>query len=218
VLCGSPYSKKSSISHLPFFWGVKLSEELLALLKRTQTFGIPKYKEPSSEPSPALLALLGRMAAREWRDDQLILTIEYLKQSANEIKFIQHLRTCRECQMEASLSVERYYGRGLPWFLDLINDVVECYADYNNDEDAKELSQWDHRFDDCPRVGNYRIGSYWDRTIDSKETLQFINDRCNWAEKTIRQQIMMAVDYYKLLKEWDLTGEYPLEPALPFSY
>ena len=103
---------------------------------------------------------------------------------------------------------------------------MECYADYNNDEDAKEVSQWDHRFDDCPRVGNYKIGSYWiqaeyarqNKPLPPDETWEFIEARMNWAENIIRQSIMTAVNYYKLLKKWDLNGEPPLEPALPFSY
>jgi len=172
-------------------------------LKRTQ----PRkqvYKEPSSEPSPALLSLLGRMAAREWRDEQLTRTLEYLKESASEIKFIRHLRECKECQLEATLSIERYGGRGLPWFFDLINDPFEC------GDDVGEDSIWK----DCPRVQDYRIGSYWDRSTDHNETGKFITDRLNWAEKIIRQQIWDAAAYYKLLKEWDLSGESPTEPQL----
>jgi len=110
--------------------------------------------------------------------------------------------------MEASLSVERYGGRGLPWFLDLINDVNEDYGDPEY--------QIDPRFADCPRVQDYRIGSYWDRTTDSKETLRFIDDRLNWAEKIIRQRIVMATQFYKRLNNWNLNGEPPTEPSLPF--
>jgi len=176
-------------------------------LKRTQP-PKPRYKKVSPEPSPYLMALLGRMAAREWREEQLARTLEYLKESADEIKFIRHLRTCRECQLEATLSIERYGGRGLPWFFDLINDPFEC------GDDVGEDSIWK----DCPRVQDYRIGSYWDRSTDQNETGKFITDRLNWAEKIIKQQIWTASDYYKLLKEWDLNGEYPIETNLPFSY
>ena len=148
------------------------------------------------------------MEARRWRDNQLASTLEYLKESADEIKFIRHLRTCRECQLEATLSIERYGGRGLPWFFDLINDPFEC------SDDVEEDSIWK----DCPRVQDYRIGSYWDSSTEHNETSKFITDRLDWAEKIIRQQIWNAAAYYKLLKEWDLNGEPPLEPALPFSY
>ena len=134
----------------------------------------------------------------------MALTVEYLKESANEIQFIRHLRTCRECQLEVSLSVERYGGRGLPWFFDSNN--FDSFLD--------EIE--DPRFKDCPRIQNYKIGSYWDRTTDSNETMRFINDRIDWAEKHIKQQIWVAVDYYKLLKEWDLMGEPPMEENLPF--
>jgi hypothetical protein len=65
-------------------------------------------------------------------------------------------------------------------------------------------------------VQDYRIGSYWDSSTDHNETSKFISDRLDWAEKIIRQQIWNAVTYYKLLKEWDLNGEPPLEPKLPF--
>jgi len=172
-------------------------------LQRTQPKK-PRYKEPSPEPSPALLSLLGRMEARRWREETMAETVEYIRESAYEIKFIRHLRTCRECQLEASLSVERYGGRGLPWFFDQNN--FDCFLDEVEDP----------RFKDCPRVGNYRIGSYWNGTTDHNETMKFINDRIDWAEKHIKQQIWTAVDYYRLLKEWDLTEPYPIEENLPF--
>jgi len=177
----------------------------MLLLKRTQK-PQPTYKEPSSEPSPALLALLGRMEAQAWKEETLQSTVEYIRESANEIRLIQHLRSCKECQMEASLSVERYGGRGLPWFLDLINDPFECGADVSEDP----------RFVDCPRVQNYKIGSYWDKSTAHNETWKFISDRLTWAEKIIRQQIVMATQFYKRLKVWDLNGLPPREEALPF--
>jgi len=179
-----------------------LSAELQALLKRTQKIEV--YKEASSEPSPALLSLLGRMEARRWKEETLTLTVEYIRESAYEIKLIQHLRTCKQCQMEAELSVERYGGRGLPWFLDLINDPYECCGE--EDEDP--------RFTGRPHTEDYKIGSYW--TGSSKDTMRFINDRINWAEKIIRQQIVMATQFYKRLKKWDLNGVAPTEPTLPF--
>jgi len=46
--------------------------------------------------------------------------------------------------------------------------------------------------------------------------MKFINDRIDWAEKHIKQQIWTAVDYYRLLKEWDLNPPYPIEENLPF--
>ena len=182
-----------------------MSSELKALLKRTQK-PQPKYQEPSSEPSPALLSLLGRMEARAWKEETLVATVEYIRESANEIKFIQHLRSCKQCQLEASLSVERYGGRGLPWFLDLINDPFECGATV---EEYPYLR-------DCPRVQDYRIGSYWDGSTDHNETWKFITDRLAWAEKIIRQQIMMATRFYKRLNAWDLSGLPPSEETLPF--
>lgn len=195
-----------------------MSSELMALLKRTQPEpSKPNYRKVSPEASPYLAALMGRMAAREWRDDQLVLAVEYLKQSAGEIDFIKHLKTCYECRMEAELSIERHGGRCLPWFLDLINDPYECGDFQNGNEDP---------YPGRPHTEDYRIGSYWEDVENMrqgiegkpKETWKFIEARCQWAEKIIKQQIMMAVTYYKLLKEWDLSGEYPIESNLPFSY
>jgi len=191
-----------------FLFGVNfLSNELLILLKRTQK-PQPKYREPSSEPSPALLALLGRMEARAWKEETLARTVEYIKESANEIKLIQHLRSCKECQLEASISIERYGGRCLPWFLDLINDPFEC----GDPEWIQNHPFWK----DCPRAQDYAIGSYWDKSTKHNETWKFISDRINWAEKIIRQQIAMATQFYKRLNAWDLTGLPPSEETLPF--
>jgi len=130
-------------------------------------------------------------------------TVEYLKECAWEIKFIRHLRTCRGCQMEASLSVERYGGRGLPWFFDFNN--FDCFLDEVEDP----------RFKDCPRIQNYRIGSYWDKTTDHNEIMKFINDRVDWAEKHIRQQMVQAVQFYRRLKNWNLNESRPTSSTLP---
>jgi len=145
------------------------------------------------------------MEARAWKEETLAATVEYIKESAYEIKVIQHLRICQECQMEVCLSIERYGGRCLPWFLDLTNgDIADA-------EDGGYFAN-----SDCPPVRNYKIGSYWDRTLDSKETLRFIMDRIAWAERIIRLQIVQATQFYKRLKAWDLTGLAPSEESLPF--
>jgi len=203
-----------------FFFGVfKLSAELRALLERIQK---PKTKpvcrKASLKPSPELLSLIGRMEARKWRADQLTCAVEYLRESANEIYLIKHIRACRRCQLEAELTVERYYGRGLPWFLDIMNDVAESWGDPDVEADL--------RLKDCPRVEDYRIGSYWEdvkcvragKPIPAKETLKFIMDRCDWAERVIRQQIFVAARFYKRLKDWDLEPPVPTEASLPFSF
>jgi hypothetical protein len=157
------------------------------------------------------------MEASDWRDDELDYTINYIKESANEILFIRHLRTCGQCKFEAKLSVERYGGRGLPWFLDLVNDVCQNF-------ELEVEAEPDPRFVHCPRLEDYEIGSYWEdlenarRGIESqpKETLKFIEDRCKWAEELIKKQIIVAAHYYKQLKSWDLEGQPPSQPELPY--
>ena len=136
----------------------------------------------------------------------LILTVEYIKESAYELLFIRHLRSCKECRLIAQLDVERYAGSRSIWFLDLQNDVgqdwdEEMYAEY------PELK-------DCPRVYNYKIGSYW--TGSSPDTLRFIDDRMKWADKVIRKKMLLACQYYKRVKAWDLNGEQPFEPELSY--
>jgi len=91
----------------------------------------------------------------------------------------------------------------MPWFLDLVNDVNECGAG-------------DPRYAGCPRVEDYEMGSYWDRSTDFDEIWRFITDRCSWAEKLIRQEIVMATRFYKRLKGWDLNTPPPTEENLPF--
>jgi len=97
----------------------------------------------------------------------------------------------------------------LPWFLDLINDINDGCRPYYIEEDDPE-------FTNCPRVQDYKIGSYWDRNTDSKETLQFIFARVDWAEKIIRKQLVSATQFYKHLNAWDLNGLPPREESLPF--
>jgi len=142
------------------------------------------------------------MEARAWKEDTLVWTVGYIQECAYEAKLIQHLRKCKKCQLEASISIERYGGRCLPWFLDLINDVNECYNTENP------------MFANCPRVQDYAIGSYWDKSTDHNETWKFINDRLDWAEKIIRQRIVMATQFCKRLKNWDLNGQPPNEDFL----
>ena len=176
------------------------SSELEALLKRTQrTQGTETWTEASPEPSASLVSLLNRMEAREWKNETLELAVEYIRELAYEIKLIQHLRKCGNCQLEVQLGIERYGGRNLPWFLDLINDVNECYGD---PEYGVGLL-----YKDCPNVQDYKIGSYWSGA--SKDTLRFVNDRITWAEKIIRTQIAEACRFYKRLREWNLDGIRP---------
>jgi len=145
------------------------------------------------------------MEARRWREDTLAWTLEYIKESAYELQLIKHLRICKECRMEAELSIERYGGRGLPWFLDLINDPYEAGAFEEGDEDP---------YPGRPHTEDYKIGSYW--TGSSPDTFRFVDDRLNWAEKIIREKLMTAVQFYRRLKNWDLNGQPPSEETLSF--
>jgi len=189
----------------PTFLGCELSE-LEMLLKRIQPRE-QKWTEPSREPSPYLNALLGRMEAREWQQDTLERLVLYLKECANEVKMIMHLRKCKDCQLEAQLEIERHGGSHLGlWFLDLINDPFEC-----GDDVDFETYPW---LKDCPRARDYKIGSYWSGS--SEDTLRFINDRVTWAEKLIRQDIWAAVDFYKRVKDWDLAGAQPISDIHDF--
>ena len=166
-----------------------------------------KVQKRNPKPTPQLMALLGRMDNRAWREQMLIFTAEYIKESANELLFIQHLRSCEECRLIAQLDVERYMGSRSVWWIDLQNDVGQ-----NWDEDMYEI---DPDLKDCPRVENYRIGSYW--TSSSPDTLRFIDDRMKWADRVIRKKMLLACQYYKRVKAWDLSGEAPSEPELAYS-
>ena len=166
-----------------------------------------KVQKRKVKPSPELTALLGRMDNRAWREQMLMFTTEYIKESANELFLIRHLRACEECRLIAQLDVERYLGSRSVWFLNIQNDVAQDWDEdmYAEDPDLK----------DYPRVENYRIGSYW--TGSSPDTLRFIDDRMKWADKVIRKKMLLACQYYKKVKAWDLNGEVPSEPELAYS-
>jgi hypothetical protein len=166
-----------------------------------------KVKKRNLKPSPQLMALLGRMDNRAWREQILIFTAEYIKESANELFFIRHLRSCEECRLIAQLDVERYLGSRSVWWLNIQNDIAHSWDD---DEDEID-SDWK----DCPRAEDYRIGSYW--TGSSDDTLRFIDDRMKWADRVIRKKMLLACQYYKRVKAWDLNGEAPFEPELYYS-
>jgi len=190
-----------------------VSSELLALLKRTQK-PTPIYKKPPSEPSPEQNFLLSRMEMRRWKADTLELTRDYIRQTAWDIKFILHVRRCYWCRMEVQLSVERYLGRGLPWFFDIMNEIAY------DDEEEYILE----RYKDMPRVRDYHITSYWEEVknyrcgikTSHKGTEDFIKARLDWAEKVSRADIMLATSYYRQLNSWDLNSDPPMNSDLPF--
>lgn len=161
------------------------------------------------------MALLNRMEMRRWKAYALELTRDYIRQTAYDIRFILHVRSCYWCRMEVQLSVERYYGRGLPWFFDIMNELA-----YEDEEDYEILE----RFKDMPRVRDYHIPSYWQEAEDLRRGVKtshkgsetFIAARLTWAEKVSRADIMLATAYYRQLNSWDLNGEPPLNADLPF--
>lgn len=167
-----------------------------------------KVKKRNLKPGPELMALLGRMDNRAWREQMLVFIAAYIRESAEELLFIRHLRSCEECRLIAQLDVERYLGTRSVWFLNIQNDVAQ---DWNEDEDYAA----DPDFKDCPRVEDYKIGSYWNGS--SPDTLRFIDDRLKWADKVIRKKMLLACQYYKKVKAWDLNGEPPSEPELAYS-
>lgn len=162
-------------------------------------------RKQSLKPSKQLMALLRRMDNRAWREQMLMLTAADIRESAEELLLIRHLRSCEECRLIAQLDVERYLGTRSVWFLNIQNDVAGW------EEDMDEV---DSDFKDCPRVEDYKIGSYWNGS--SPDTLRFIDDRLKWADKVIRKKMVLACQYYKRVKAWDLNGKAPFEPGLSY--
>ena len=143
-----------------------------------------------TEPTEHQRALLGRMDTRKWVESEIVDFRFRIKELAGEIKFIRHARNCERCLVELQLDVERYMGSRLLWYLNLQNE---------------EYMFEDPRFSDRPKLENYRIGSYW--TGCSDDTVRFIKDRMNWAEKITIKQLVAAVQYLKLLMSWNFDWE-----------
>jgi hypothetical protein len=183
-----------------------LTSDLQVLLNKAVPLK-PKLtvKKQNRKPSPDLMALLGRMDNRAWREQTLVFIVAYIKESAGELLLIKHLRTCEECRAIAQLDVERYLGSRSVWFLDLQNDMGSQDWDEEDCADYLDLKG-------CPRADDYKIGSYWSGS--SPDTLRFIDDRANWAEKLIRKKMLAARSYYKRVKAWDLDGQPPFEPEI----
>lgn len=111
--------------------------------------------------------LFGKTLA-QIRDEKILKEdIENLKL---ETARIDHLRKCERCMVEVTLSIERYFGRTLPWYLNLINDVAEL-----------------GEYEDCPKAQNYELGYYGNDFRPG--TAKFIKARLMWAEKVIAQEL-----------------------------
>lgn len=134
------------------------------------------------------------METRRWVGLTKETVLMQIRELAFEIKWIKHVETCGNCLLEIQLNVERYGGSRLPWYLDLINDVNELTEEFV--------------FKGCPKVEDYRIGSYWTGTSD--DTIRFIKDRLHWAENLIRKQIVAATGFLRIIMSWNFDWEPPL--------
>ena len=158
------------------------------LFQRMQRFK-PATEEPP-KPSAALRSLWSRLETRWWKEAAL-LDLEFLIRDLDaELGLIEHVKTCEMCQAELCLSVERYMGSRGPWWIDLRN------GDY--------LPEY---YPGCPKVEDYRIGSYW--TGSSDDTLRFIKDRLAWAEKITEKEFAAACKLEPILEDWPVSRGIP---------
>jgi len=178
-------------------WGV-LTSKIHLLLQRIQR---PEEK-PKAPPktSKKLLMLLNRLNSREWLlivEGQLMEAITFLR---GEVKFIEHLPHCRDCQLLLQLDVERYNGNHSTWYLCL-----------ENNEYLEET------YPDCPREENYTIDNYWAQveryrktgTAESPEvnTISYILDRAKWAYKITGKQIRLSRQLLRLVRAWTFSDQ-----------
>jgi len=162
-------------------------------LKRTQP-PKPKYKKVSPEPSPYLMALVGRLKTREWLLQTECQLINFIAHLRREVKFIEHLPSCWICRMELQLDVERYLGNRSFWYLCL-----------ENNEYLEE------QYPDCPKEENYKIDNYWAQverlrrgiTKSDTNTMEFIMDRAKWAYNIMGQQIKISRQLLRMVRSWD---------------
>lgn len=111
--------------------------------------------------------LFGKTIGQLQKEEMLKGDIENLE---SELLSIDHLRGCERCMIEVTLSIERYFGRTLPWYLNLVNDV--SYCEFN---------------EACPKPENFALGSYGNDCLTG--TKDFINARLAWAEKIITKEL-----------------------------
>jgi hypothetical protein len=144
--------------------------------------------------------LLNRLNTREWLlivEGQLMEAITFLR---GEVKFIEHLPHCRDCQLLLQLDVERYNGNHSTWYLCL-----------ENNEYLEET------YPDCPREENYTIDNYWAQveryrktgTAESPEvnTISYILDRAKWAYKITGKQIRLSRQLLRLVRAWTFSDQ-----------
>lgn len=158
--------------------------------------------QPTSEPpkpSWQQLKLVTRIRNRAYMAAVLEQLRQILQMMERDLWYSQHFKTCRRCQVELSLSIIRYIGRGAPWFLNIESDLAwpELYETYE-------------MYRDAPRPWDYDMGNYWDGE-NVEEAIRFIVDRCIWAEDKVKELAVAATVYLEQMLDWDLDE---LPPAL----
>lgn len=146
-------------------------------------------------PSKEMVKLMNRLEARRWQTDELDRTMFNLEWTQQQISWIEHIRSCRQCQIEMQINIERYCGSRGPWYLNLEGEM--CFPEIYEEEGIYKT---------CPKPQDYKIGYYGH---SSEDTIRFILDRCKWAEAIIRSDIEILVDYYVDMEEWDLEASPP---------
>jgi len=157
---------------------------------------LPPTSEPH-EPSWQQLRLVTRTRNRRYREAVLEQLRQVLQLMERDLWYTRHFKTCRRCQVELSLSITRYAGRGAPWFLNIEAELgwPEIYKEHEVYKDA-------------PRPWDYDMGNYWNGE-NVEEATRFIVDRCGWAEEKIREAAASATVYLEQLVEWSLDGSPP---------
>jgi hypothetical protein len=155
--------------------------------------------------------IINRVENRHYKEEMLAQTLEAIKGIKHDLRLYSHILSCGECQLEASIDVERYGGghSGVAC-LDLINNFEEIFTDddftdFGNPVSKEFIELWRQ----IPKVQDYSIGSYWTGT--SEDTIRFIKDRLTWATKLLLMELKAVRRYYRLLLAWNLNGD-PPEP------
>ena len=158
------------------------------------------YVQPKLKPPPSPEPLIRLIRVRKWTEtaiDSLMISINEMRQ---DVKFIDHLPSCRMCLIEIEIDVERYMGRRSFWWVDLQgSEYLEA------------------RYRKCPKERNYHIGNYWEQVqyyrehgtcdVPGENTEQFILDRAKWAHKIYGKQIHVVRQLLKMLRSWNFNTD-----------
>jgi hypothetical protein len=102
--------------------------------------------------------------------DEIVMT-------EKDLEKLGHFQKCETCRMDLCLSVERYLGRGAPWYLDIMND-----DGYLTDK---------HK----PKLRQFKVG----RSVE--DTLKFVDARITWAQPIIASALKEKQEQLKLITE-----------------